>query len=152
MTFNDIANDHSLVHTTQGKQIILDTVAQYPYMTLAQIFAVWAGIQNTLSVAALRYTVPNSALCYPPQQKQEEVQIMEMEDIESTENNIDLAAPYMTENQGAVSETLGKILAAQRKFDDAIEVYEKLCLKNPEKSAYFAECIAELKAQKTKNN
>jgi tetratricopeptide (TPR) repeat protein len=42
------------------------------------------------------------------------------------------------------TESYGKILARQGRFDQAIEVYNKLLLKNPEKSAYFAEKIADL--------
>jgi tetratricopeptide (TPR) repeat protein len=42
------------------------------------------------------------------------------------------------------TESYGKILARQGRFDQAIEVYNKLILKNPEKSAYFAEKIADL--------
>jgi tetratricopeptide (TPR) repeat protein len=43
-----------------------------------------------------------------------------------------------------VTESFAKILARQGKYDKAIEIYEKLTLKNPEKSAYFAEKISEM--------
>lgn len=48
---------------------------------------------------------------------------------------------------GLVTESFAKILIKQGKIDQAIEVYEKLSLKNGEKKAYFAEKIEELKNQ-----
>ncbi|MBC7891563.1 MAG: hypothetical protein H7Y12_05055 [Sphingobacteriaceae bacterium] len=48
---------------------------------------------------------------------------------------------------GLVTESFAKILIKQGKIDKAIEVYEKLSLKNGEKKAYFAEKIEELKNQ-----
>ncbi len=43
------------------------------------------------------------------------------------------------------TETLAKIYIKQEKFDKAINIFEQLCLKYPEKSAYFAEQIRFLK-------
>lgn len=48
---------------------------------------------------------------------------------------------------GLVTESFAKILTKQGKLEQAIEVYEKLSLKNGEKSAYFAQKIEELKSQ-----
>ncbi len=47
---------------------------------------------------------------------------------------------------GLVTESFAKILCKQGKFDKAIDIYEKLILKNPDKTAYFAAKISELKA------
>ncbi len=44
------------------------------------------------------------------------------------------------------SEALASILAKQGKTDKAIDMYKKLSLRNPEKSAYFANLINELKS------
>ena len=44
-----------------------------------------------------------------------------------------------------VNESFAKILLKQGKTDKAIEIYEKLILKNPEKKAYFAAKIDELR-------
>jgi tetratricopeptide (TPR) repeat protein len=43
------------------------------------------------------------------------------------------------------SETLAHLLERQERHDKAIEVYERLILLNPEKSAFFAKKIEELK-------
>ena len=45
---------------------------------------------------------------------------------------------------GLVTESFAKILIKQGKTDQAIDIYEKLKLKNPEKSDYFAQKIEEL--------
>ncbi|WP_428660317.1 hypothetical protein [Runella sp.] len=44
----------------------------------------------------------------------------------------------------AVSEGMAKIMARQGKIERAIEIYEQLMLKKPEKKAYFAEKIKDL--------
>ena len=56
----------------------------------------------------------------------------------------DLSERSTSLNGSLFTESYGKILARQGRFDQAIEVYNKLMLKNPEKSAYFAEKIADL--------
>ncbi len=50
-------------------------------------------------------------------------------------------------NDFIVSETLAKIYITQGEFKEAISVYKKLKLKNPEKVIYFDSKIAELKAK-----
>jgi tetratricopeptide (TPR) repeat protein len=56
----------------------------------------------------------------------------------------DLSERSTTLNGPLLTESYGKILARQGRFDQAIEVYQKLIAKNPEKITYFAEKIAEL--------
>ena len=48
-------------------------------------------------------------------------------------------------NEGLMSETFAKILLQQSKKAQAIEIYEKLALKFPEKRAYFADLIEKSK-------
>jgi tetratricopeptide (TPR) repeat protein len=50
-------------------------------------------------------------------------------------------------NDFIVSETLAKIYITQGEFKEAISVYKKLKIKNPDKEIYFESKIAELKAK-----
>ncbi len=61
------------------------------------------------------------------------------------ENKHDLAQ-VSTENRFFVSENLAMIYEKQGKIQRAIEIYEKLILKYPEKSSYFADRIEKLKS------
>jgi hypothetical protein len=61
------------------------------------------------------------------------------------ENQEDLASESGKINKNPISETFAKILALQGKKQKAIEIYEQLILKFPEKKAYFAAEIDKLK-------
>ena len=49
-------------------------------------------------------------------------------------------------NNDIVSETLAEILIRQHQYGNAIKIYQKLSLLNPDKNAYFAQKILELKS------
>jgi tetratricopeptide (TPR) repeat protein len=57
----------------------------------------------------------------------------------------DLTDSYQFTPQDLATENLAKIMIRQGKSDKAIDIYEKLVLKYPQKKAYFATCIEKLK-------
>ena len=74
-----------------------------------------------------------------------EIKLATIKEIEANQNNENLADASTNLNDGVISETFAKILLQQSKKAQAIEIYEKLALKFPEKRAYFADLIEKSK-------
>jgi hypothetical protein len=59
--------------------------------------------------------------------------------------NDDISKPFVEEAGGLVTETLAKIYISQGYYSKAMDIFEKLSLKFPEKSSYFASQIEKVK-------
>ena len=60
--------------------------------------------------------------------------------------------PIIEENSYIMTETLAKVYLEQKKYQKAIQAYEILILKYPEKSSFFANQITEIKKIQYNNN
>jgi hypothetical protein len=60
--------------------------------------------------------------------------------------NDDISRQFTEESGELVTETLAKIYTKQGYYSKAIDIYEKLSLKYPEKSSYFATQIQKVQA------
>ncbi|WPR76503.1 hypothetical protein [Algoriphagus sp. NG3] len=73
------------------------------------------------------------------------IKLATIKEIEANQNTENLAANSTKINDNLMSESYAKILAKQGKQQLAIEIYEKLLLKFPDKRTYFADLIEKLK-------
>ena len=80
-------------------------------------------------------------------QKERLAAALEEEEEEIPEVVFEMALTSIAQEGNMASEPLALIYAKQGKWEKAIEVYQRLQLRNPQKSAYFAEKIAVLEQQ-----
>ena len=75
--------------------------------------------------------------------------------ISPIKQNSDSAIPIdinKTDNSYLMTETLARVYLEQKKYQRAIQAYEILILKYPEKSSFFADRIADIKILQQNNN
>ena len=72
------------------------------------------------------------------------IQIAAIKENQDSANLADLSKNSTTFNDKIISESFAKLLVKQNNKQQAIEIYRKLILKFPDKSAYFAALIKEL--------
>jgi hypothetical protein len=65
---------------------------------------------------------------------------------------INIAENRVVETESLMTETLARIYVEQKNYDKAIQSYQILSLKYPEKSSLFADQIQAIKVLKVKNN
>jgi len=71
---------------------------------------------------------------------------------ESGKQTVDLSEKAVSLNDEIVTESFANILVSQKKFVEALDVFQKLSLRFPEKSIYFAARIEEIKKVLNINN
>ncbi|HET8573312.1 MAG TPA: hypothetical protein VFL76_05515 [Edaphocola sp.] len=74
-------------------------------------------------------------------QKQKLTAAIEEEEEEIPENVFEMAVNSITAKEELISESMAAVYALQGKKEKAMDMYKKLSLQNPEKSAYFAKKI-----------
>ncbi|RQO32059.1 hypothetical protein DBR32_00125 [Taibaiella sp. KBW10] len=80
-------------------------------------------------------------------QKQKMAEAIEEENDEIPASVFEMAVNSISREEAVVSETMAIVYAKQGKIQEAIAIYKKLSLKNPEKSIYFAEKIESLQKE-----
>ncbi|KAF0238950.1 MAG: hypothetical protein FD181_673 [Prolixibacteraceae bacterium] len=72
--------------------------------------------------------------------------------VAENENRLNIAEKSATENHELITETLASIYFQQKNYGKAKESYQKLSLKYPEKSIYFAARIEEIEKLRNTNS
>lgn len=74
-----------------------------------------------------------------------DIKLATIKEIEANQNTENLAASSTKFHDNLLTESFAKLLVNQGKKKMAVEIYEKLSLKFPDKRAYFADLIEKLK-------
>ncbi|MEG2727576.1 MAG: hypothetical protein RSA26_00735 [Mucinivorans sp.] len=144
-TFNSIVASPELAQEPKRREYLRKIVHRYPYFTLARLLC---EPLETLSGELAGQPYPSLLLYSSCDQAMAAASVPPMSSCSSPMPqevvNEDLAAPFMTLDDGAISETLAAIYAAQGQKELSRDIYLKLSLKNPEKSRYFVSLIEKL--------
>mgnify|MGYP000884993831 CR=1 FL=1 len=111
---------------------------ELPKVTLSQPFAVWMSRFNPPVLDSRSGTDTTEPAVHQPEEKAETGSTPALSAHELAERSV-------SENKDVISETLARLLAKQGYRDKAINMYQRLCLAFPEKSAFFAAEIEKLK-------
>ncbi len=68
-----------------------------------------------------------------------------LSNIEFKSSQVDLAEKAGSVSDGIITETFAQLLVSQEKYSEAVQAFEKLSLRFPEKSIYFATRIEDIK-------
>lgn len=120
---------------TEGKKT---AAPELPKVTLSQPFAVWMSRFNPPVLDSRSGTDTAEPAIHQPEEKAETGSTPALSAHELAERSV-------SENKDVISETLARLLAKQGYRDKAINMYQRLCLAFPEKSAFFAAEIEKLK-------
>jgi hypothetical protein len=119
-------------------------------------FSSWMSLLNDEEALESKLSQANSAPTISKEQQEESMNIID-HFIENEESLVPKRAEFfspakaaknsLVDNDELVTETLAKIYGEQGSFIKAISTYEKLSLRHPEKSTYFAALIDQLKKE-----
>ena len=167
-----LIDDPALI-STEDKPLLEDVSGRHPWFILPKLLLFRLArktgdeqtrtkMQHALALRLVFYPVPGILLNEPAWTSLRRRGSMEMvEDFLAVEDKrivpdekkeaqtADFSAlPAQNAGDDLVSEQLAKIYVAQGLNEKAIAIYRRLSLKFPEKSVYFADCIAEIKQNK----
>jgi len=126
---NDIPETPELTETEKAKSLMV-----------VMSFSEWLMFYKTRSMQEKEEQEDQRAL-KSMWQKEKLAAALEEENEEIPENVFEMAMNSISVEDDLISESLADIYIKQGKYDRAVEMYRKLSLRNPQKSAYFARKI-----------